>query len=201
MKITAEQIINSKEVVLSDRDVESSIVNYLQQTMDEQRSLEFFFEGNFVKSDVNQLLNNKLPGDENQEGRSALITDMIDLAASFFEATKSQHIRFQLEIVDTDMCRLFQDDQMRQRLLCTYIGPGTEWLDHSNVMRDGLRKGNNDNIVKDYSKVNKGKPFELLLLKGSLYDEREEGIVHRSPPIEQENLVRVLFKIDECLPA
>ena len=65
---------------------------------------------------------------------------------------------------------------MRQRLLCTYLGPGTEWLDHSNVKREGLRKGNNDNIVKDYSKVNKSKPFELLHSKALYMGRSERGL-------------------------
>ena len=35
-----------------------------------------------------------------------LINDMVELGAAFFMSTKSKHIRFQLEIVETDMCRL-----------------------------------------------------------------------------------------------
>ena len=201
MKITADDIRNSKNVVLSSREISDSIVSYLLSTIDEQQSIEFFFESKFETEVVKSMLDEQLPSQISGEGRMLLIKDMVELGDAFFMSTKSKHIRFQLEIVETDMCRLFHEDRMRQRLLCTYLGPGTEWLDHSNVKREGLRKGNNDNIVKDYSKVNKSKPFELLLLKGSLYDEGEDGVVHRSPPIEQDELVRVLFKIDECLPS
>lgn len=201
MKITAEEIRNSKSVVLRSREINDSIVSYLLSTIDEQQSIEFFFESKFETEVVESMLDRQLPRHVSGEGRVLLISDMVELGAAFFMSTKSKHIRFQLEIVETDMCRLFHEDRMRQRLLCTYLGPGTEWLDHSNVKREGLRKGNNDNIVKDNSKVNNSKPFELLLLKGSLYDEGEEGVVHRSPPIEKDELVRVLFKIDECLPS
>ena len=76
------------------------------------------------------------------------------------------NIKLQLEIVTTDMCRLFHADYYRQRLLCTYLGPGTEWLDHSNVNRHALGKGRNNNIVKDETAINRANTFDVLILKG-----------------------------------
>mgnify|MGYP001279277976 CR=1 FL=1 len=33
------------------------------------------------------------------------------------------------------MCRLFHEDNNHQRLLCTYLGSGTEWIEDSFVNR------------------------------------------------------------------
>ena len=82
------------------------------------------------------------------------------------------------------MCRLFHIDNLRQRLLCTYLGPGTEWLDQSNVNWDGLGKGCNKKIVKDLKIVNQTKSGELIMLYG-LKHELNLPIVHRSPEIEK----------------
>ena len=198
MTISTEDIINIKDsVTLDRRPVVDDVVEYLLDTLDQQDSLEYFFKDTYKKEEVKEILESALPPSSHTEGRKHFINDMIDLGESFFHATKSKHIRLQLEVFDTDMCRLFHEDKIRQRLLCTYLGPGTEWLDHSNVLRDGLRKGCNDNIVIDYQKVNKAQPFQVILLKGSLYGHDELGVVHRSPPIEKDRLTRVLFKVDE----
>ena len=200
MGISAKDIIEANEVVIGNRSVNDGIVNYLSQIIDSLNSLEVFFKNYFIPDKIRELLDEALPSAGEPEGRFALIEDMVQMGRAFFESTESKHIRFQLEIIQSDMCRLFHQDNMRQRLLCTYFGPGTEWLDASNVYREGLGKGDNDKIVKDYSGVKRANPFDILLLKGSRYGGPEEGVVHRSPPIAQDELVRVLFKIDECLP-
>ena len=103
----------------------------------------------------------------------------------------------QLEIVDTNKCRLFHEDFYRQRLLCTYMGPGTEWLSHSNVNREFLGKGCNDDIVKDPSLINRANTFDVIIVKGAKYENGERSVVHRSPPIEHQGITRVVLKIDE----
>ena len=68
-------------------------------------------------------------------------------------------------------------------------------MDHSNVNREALGKGSNEKIVKDFGKINRAKKFDVLLIKGSKYGGDELGVIHRSPPIEEEE-DRVLLKID-----
>jgi len=197
MHLTAGQIRDNKSVVLSKRPVQETIVAYLNETIDKQNSLEYFFENKFDREVVISKLQEDLPEGSTPEGKENLINDMVHLGEAFFHTTLSKHVRFQLEFITGDMCRLFHTDRMRQRILCTYLGPGTEWLHHSNVKREGLRKGNNDNIVRDYDKVNKSQPFEVILLKGSLHENAGKAVVHRSPPIMEQKITRVLFKVDE----
>ena len=106
-------------------------------------------------------------------------------------------MNLRIQIVKTNLCRLFHEDYYRQRLLCTYLGPGTQWLDESNANREGLGKGCNSNIVKDFNKINKANEFDVLLLKGAKYGNEELSVIHRSPPIEKMRTTRVLLKIDE----
>ena len=198
MNIDTSGLDKSTSVLLVKREVDRQILSYLKNTLGKQGDLECVVQDDFDERYVAQIFDKYLPEDELVEGKNRLICDMIDLSKSFFHSTKSKHIKLQLEVVDSDKCRFFHEDKMRQRLLCTYLGPGTEWLDNSNVDRSGLCKGNNDKVVINYEKVNKAKPFEILLLRGALFDDSGLGDVHRSPPVEAEKKSRIVLKVDEC---
>lgn len=185
--------------ISAERESVPSILAYLNDTLDSLETLVYRIKDTYDWDEIFDNLDEDLPPSRFTEGRRQFIADVTSLGSSFFDATRSKNIRFQVEIVKSDMCRLFHVDNMRQRLLCTYIGPGTEWLDHSNAMRSGLGRGCNTKIVKDFDKVNHAKPFQVVLLKGKLHED-DPGVVHRSPPIQGEAITRVLLKIDESSP-
>ena len=185
------------QVVFESRKSNPEIIEYLNDTLGSLEPLSYHIEDFFDSSELFEVLNEDLPIGSFVSGRRQFIDDMIHLCEIFFKMTENKNITFQLEIVKADMCRLFHVDNMRQRLLCTYTGWGTEWLEHSNVYRDGLGKGSNKKIVKDFKKIKKAKPFEVLILKGAKYRGREYAVVHRSPPVEKGFKTRVLLKIDE----
>jgi len=41
--------------------------------------------------------------------------------------TGAQRLTVKLEVIETDACRRFHADYVTLRLLCTYVGPGTQW--------------------------------------------------------------------------
>ena len=126
-----------------------------------------------------------------------VVEDVLRLMSMFEATTLSGVFKLQLEIVNHDMCRLFHQDYYRQRLICTLKGPGTEWLDHDNVNRGALGKGDNGAIVKDMDKVHRANTHDVLLLKGARYGGGALSVIHRSPPIAHHNGLRVLLKLDE----
>ena len=126
-----------------------------------------------------------------------VVEDVLRLMSMFAATTLSGAFKLQLEIVNHDMCRLFHQDYYRQRLICTLKGPGTEWLDHDNVNRGALGKGDNDAIVKDMDKVHRANTHDVLLLKGAKYGGGTPSVIHRSPPIAHQKGLRVLLKLDE----
>ena len=185
-------------MILSTRKEVPEILEYLNDTFDRLKSLDYFINDMFDTEELFETLEKDLPNSSFNTHKGFFIKDILYLGESFFELTKSKKMRIQIEIVKTNMCPLFHVDHIRQRLLCTYMGPGTEWLDHSNVYRDGLGKGCNHKIVKDFKMVNKARTFETLILKGVMYAGKDLAVVHRSPPIEKDFKTRVLLKIDEC---
>ncbi len=184
-------------VVLENRKAVPEIEAYLNNTFDQLKSLDYFIDDIFDAEEVFEVLDEDLPNSSYDANKGYFINDVVRLSELFFKRTKSKKIRLKIEIVKTDMCRLFHVDNYRQRLLCTYKGPGTEWLNNSNVNRKGLGKGCNESIVRNFDKVNKASEFEVLLLRGLKYGRDHLGIVHRSPPIENQSKKRILLKIEE----
>lgn len=130
-------------------------------------------------------------------GKIKMEEDIIKLASLFFEITGAPNLRLILKIVSDDACRKFHTDAYDLRLLCTYSGRGTEWIEDRFVNRRKLFHGENEDIIKDNSKVRRMEPFEVAILKGEISSRpKGKGIVHRSPPIQQAGEKRLLLRID-----
>ena len=184
-------------VLLEERKEIPEIKRYIENVLPQLTSLKYFIEEELDTDEAFEILDEDLPDGMSRSDKKFFIKDIVRLCTLFFKQTRSKNIRLQLEIVKTDMCRFFHVDNYRQRLLCTYIGPGTEWLDPANVRKEGLGKGCNHGIVKDFNAIRRAKEFDVLLIKGAKHEGKDAGIVHRSPPIVKDAKTRVLLKIDE----
>ena len=108
-----------------------------------------------------------------------------------------------LELNTRAMCPRFHVDQVGLRLLCTYRGPGTEWL--SDLTADRAKLGGGaarlpddvSGLVRDTAGIGQCAPFDLVLLKGCVWPGNERrGAIHRSPPVPALVAPRVLLAID-----
>ena len=184
------------EVLLETRESMTDVTAYLEDVVDRLTILKYDIEDVFDADEAFEFLNADLPDGVDQNAKEVFIHDIIHWANVFFRQTLHAKMRLQLLPVRNNMCRLFHEDNYRQRLLCTYLGSATEWLNHDNVNRSKLGKGANELIVKDATQINRAKTFDVILLKGARC-ESGLGVVHRSPPLENNQHVRVLLKIDE----
>ncbi len=129
------------------------------------------------------------------------LAEEIEAAVSAFRvATGSRAPRAFFGVVTTDQCRKFHVDYIAMRLVMTLYGPGTEWVVDDGVDRAALAKllpdpdASNRAVVKDASAVRRCKAGDWLFMKGNAWPGREGlAAVHRSPPIEQGRLRRVVF--------
>ena len=179
------------------RTPHTKISSYMDEVVDQIDHLDYYFEGEFEAIELIDFLKEDLPHSTETHLRDAFIEDVVHVCASFYSIIRGTDIRIQIEGIETDKCRLFHMDYIKQRLLCTYRGLGTEWLEDSNVNRKGLGKGDNQKIIKDASKIKRANPFDVLILKGDRFRKGIQGAVHRSPPIEHLQTKRVILKIDE----
>jgi hypothetical protein len=129
-------------------------------------------------------------------GKASLEADVVRITHQFMDTVKADRLRLILKVVQDDACRKFHTDAYDLRLLCTYFGQGTEWLADQFVNRGKLIKGTNDDIVRDWSQVQRTAPFEVAILKGEPAFRPKGGIVHRSPTIERTDEKRFLFRLD-----
>jgi hypothetical protein len=115
----------------------------------------------------------------------ALAADIAELARLYGRLLRLTRVRIRLETVTTDACSLFHVDRVRLRLLTTYVGPGTDWLDVTAAPDARIRH------------LPEG---AVALLKGSLWP-GSPGCPHRSPPIAGTGRHRLLLSIDDGQPA
>jgi hypothetical protein len=129
--------------------------------------------------------------------RRALLRDIHDLAKLYADRSGSHAARIKLEVETTDRCQFFHADNIRLRLLCTYQGPGTEWVPDAAVDRSALGRGGNDGVILDEAAIRRMQTWSVGLFKGDAYPGfNGRGCVHRSPPIEGCRQTRVLLCID-----
>ncbi|MBL8428721.1 MAG: DUF1826 domain-containing protein [Dechloromonas sp.] len=139
------------------------------------------------------------PGD----GRDALATDIALLAEILGELLDATSIGYRLEVLGKAMCPRLHVDRVGIRLLCTYRGPGTEWVEDACVDRrflgaaSGGQPDETSGLLLAGHRIETIPPFTVALLKGSLWQGNDgRGIVHRSPAIAAEQAPRVLLAMD-----
>lgn len=135
--------------------------------------------------------------------RSAFAEELRRLISLFAAVAGTMAVRVKLDVEREDRCRYFHTDRVGLRLLCTYLGPGTEWVPDEFADRSALGSGDNAAIVPDPRRVQRLAPFWVGLFKGDLHPECPgRGNIHRSPPIgHRRNTTRILLTIDNPLEA
>ena len=131
----------------------------------------------------------------------SLADDITRLSALFSELAKTIHPRVRLERVEDDGCAIFHADSLKIRLLCTYAGAGTEWLENSNVRRDELGsrgrsiRETNAAIVIDKAKIRRIPAWHVAVFTGR-GREGTPALIHRSAPVSTSNDFRLRLCID-----
>ena len=125
----------------------------------------------------------------------SLRADMSQLITIFSAVSSGRDMKFRLLTTGSDDCRRFHLDRLQWRLLCTYQGPGTEWLTDAQVDREALVRCRPNGEVLRFGQASRFETCWVGILKG---DPKNigSGQVHRSPPIADSGRVRVLFSID-----
>jgi hypothetical protein len=124
-------------------------------------------------------------GIERSAGRTLLASDIAALAFLLAQTSGAAEIGLALQAATRrPPAPVFHVDGVGLRLLCTYAGPGTEWVPHHAVDRAqlGLRARTSERanaaIVRDPRSVRRLQSGWVAILKGR---RAGRGLVHRSP--------------------
>ncbi|MBI6883897.1 MULTISPECIES: DUF1826 domain-containing protein [Pseudomonas] len=118
-------------------------------------------------------------------GYEAFVADVTWLVAAYTCLVGARRVGLRLRVLDGPMCPRFHVDNVPLRLLTTYVGPGSEWLQERDSGRGELHtaKPSVDNIQQ----LQAG---EVAILKGEKWQGNEgAGLVHRSPSAQQGRLL------------
>lgn len=120
-------------------------------------------------------------------GRAAawLADDIQSLATTFARALSSPAIALRLEVIEGDACRKFHRDAVRARLICAYVGPGTEY----GPGLPGETPTEIHHLPTGHPAIFKGKAWQ---------PPAPHSLLHRSPPISETPTTRLLLVIDEA---
>ncbi|WP_166420240.1 DUF1826 domain-containing protein [Pseudoalteromonas sp. Z1A8] len=149
-----------------------------------------------------QLIKELKPEDNNRDEVNTLCEDIALLVEMFCCLFDLKRAGLRLKVLDKPMCPRFHVDKIPCRLVTTYQGVATQWLNHSDVNRSKLGTGNlgkpdeESGLFKSLSNINQLTKGDVALLKGEYWNDNEgAGLVHRSPPVAA-NEQRLLLTLD-----
>lgn len=127
--------------------------------------------------------------DESDHNRAQFahdLTMLCDMYACLFDL---QVVGLRLSVLNKAMCPRFHVDYVICRMICTYLGDGTEWLPEHAVNRLALGHAGNsqpDGQQHNEAATQKLLPGSVALLKGEKWPGNHgRGLVHRSPAATQ----------------
>lgn len=123
------------------------------------------------------VLPDLLAGTTDLQGHESFSADVAWLVDAFACLLGARRVGLRLRVLDNPMCPRFHVDHVPVRLLCTYAGCGSEWLQGN--ASDLVRLESVPPTVDDIRRLQAG---EVALLKGEKWPGNEgAGLIHRSP--------------------
>lgn len=117
-----------------------------------------------------------------------LIADIEKLCALFLPVAGTDKLALRIEVVTGNACRKFHGDYVTARLITTYCGSGTQWLDQRDA--DRVIAGEEPEYIHQLTEG------DVAIFKGRL--STETPAIHRSPPIEGTAEKRLILVLDPC---
>lgn len=149
-----------------------------------------------------QLINTIKPNSLHHAYTNELCEDIAHLVDMFCCLFDLNRAGLRLAVLDRPMCPRFHVDKIPCRLVTTYHGIATQWLNHSDVNRAKLGAGNlgkadrESGLFQSENSINTLSTCSIALLKGEHWDDKlGAGLVHRSPPVTN-NQTRLLLTLD-----
>lgn len=144
------------------------------------------FNTELVKLEQRLASNLSSAGYDDGPARSVLIADITELAELYCSIMNLKELSVRIEVVTTDSCRKWHSDYVKARLISTYVGPATQWLDSANA--EHVRGGEKPR------QINQMGTGDVGIFKGKLAT--DAPAIHRSPPIVGSGEKRLLLVLN-----
>ncbi|MFJ4158007.1 DUF1826 domain-containing protein [Pseudomonas sp. NPDC089752] len=119
------------------------------------------------------------------QGYESFVADVRWLVSAFTCLLGARRVGLRLRVLQGAMCPRFHVDNVPLRLLTSYVGPGSEWLEEGAIERRGLHLA--PAPVDNIRRLQSG---DVAVLKGEKWLGNEgAGLIHRSPPGQERRLL------------
>lgn len=182
-----------------NRTVSGELASFIAQLLRTPIELSLVERITFKSFDFYKLL----PQAAHIAGHRAFCADIARLSALYCDLFELKNLGLRIRTLDKAMCPKFHVDYVTCRLVCTYGGVGTEWLEEAEIDRSKLGMGSlglsdaQSGLYQDTNAIQTMPAFAIGLLKGSQWEGNENhGAVHRSPQLSAETPRRLLLTLD-----
>ncbi len=147
-----------------------------------------------------------VPDFASDEARGLLLDEINGWVRAFAWLADVDRVKVTLASVWSDACRRFHSDFVPLRMLCTYVGPATEFVADQDTARDHAihlidMDEANAQMIPDPTTIRRCDVGDILVLKGETWpNNRGHGAIHRSPPIEHAARGRLVLTLDVLNP-
>lgn len=118
------------------------------------------------------------------EGYEAFIAELSWLVSAYACLLGAKRIGLRLRVLEKAMCPRFHVDHVPVRLITTFAGPGSQWLEEGGMDRRQL--GQPDAEPLDDVCIQQVGIGDVALLKGERWHGNEGlGLIHRSPALAE----------------
>ncbi len=133
-----------------------------------------------VSEDHPPLLDDLATGLRDVEGHAGFVADVAWLTHAFTCLTGARRVGLRVRTLDKAMCPRYHVDWVSLRLITTYAGVGSQWLEEGALAREQLGDPGAEPIIAP-RQLQAG---SVALFKGERWEGNEgRGIIHRSPPV------------------
>lgn len=126
-------------------------------------------------------------------GQAAFLADVAWLVRAYACLLDARRLGLRLRALDKAMCPRFHVDHVPLRLITSYAGVGSDWLEEGAMPRSGL--GQPSAEPQDARVIRRLDSGHVALAKGEKWQGNEgRGLIHRSPqpPVGQRRLLLTL---------
>lgn len=184
---------------LVERQVDNELKSFVEYVLKLSTPIGFVESIDFASFDFFRLL----PQAGHLPGYRAFCKDVAALTALYCDLFELKRVGLRLNTLDHAMCPKFHVDSVTCRMVCTYGGVGTEWLEDAYADRRKLGSGSGglsdelSGLILDHNAIHKVPPYAIGLLKGRLWEGNEQhGAIHRSPKLTLNSPRRLLLTLD-----
>lgn len=184
---------------LVDRQVDNELNSFVEHLLRLPNQISFVESIAFASFDFFSLL----PQTGHLPGYRAFCKDVAGLTALYCDLFELKRVGLRLHTLDHAMCPKFHVDSVTCRMVCTYGGLGTEWLEDAYADRRKLGSGSGglsdelSGLILDNNAIHKMPPYAIGLMKGRLWEGNEQqGAIHRSPHLTPDSPRRLLLTLD-----